>query len=92
MPITTFVQLMAEAKKVGPKMVAVTVPHEPEILLAAQDAERGHRQLHSRWRPRPHQEAGHRAQDRHNKDDDHPGAGTQGGGTQGHGIAAHGPC
>jgi len=40
MPITTFVQLMAEAKKVGPKMVAVTVPHEPEILLAAQDAER----------------------------------------------------
>jgi len=40
MPITTFVQLMAEAKKVGPKMVAVVAPHEQEILLAAQDAER----------------------------------------------------
>jgi len=40
MPITTFVQLMAEAKQVGPKMVAVVAPHEQEILLAAQDAER----------------------------------------------------
>jgi phosphate butyryltransferase len=40
MPITTFEQLMDEARKVGPKMVGVTVPHEPELLLAAQDAER----------------------------------------------------
>ena len=39
MPITTFEQLMDEARKVGPKMVGVTVPHEPELLLAAQDAE-----------------------------------------------------
>jgi len=40
MPITTFEQLMGEARRVGSKMVAVAVPHEPEILLAAQDAER----------------------------------------------------
>ena len=39
MPITTFEQLMSAAKAVGPKMIAVAVPHEPEILLAAQDAE-----------------------------------------------------
>lgn len=39
MPITTFDQLMAAAKAAGPKMIAVAVPHEPEILLAAQDAE-----------------------------------------------------
>jgi phosphate butyryltransferase len=40
MPITTFEQLMDEARKVGPKMVSVAVPHDPEVLLAAQDAER----------------------------------------------------
>jgi len=40
MPITTFAQLMDEARKAGPKMVAVAAPHEPELLLAAQDAER----------------------------------------------------
>lgn len=40
MPITTFEQLMDEARRVGPKMVSVAVPHDPEVLLAAQDAER----------------------------------------------------
>jgi len=40
MPITKFEQLMAEAKRVGPKMVVVALPHEQEILLAAGDAER----------------------------------------------------
>jgi phosphate butyryltransferase len=30
---------MAEARRVGPKMVAVTAPHEPEILQSAQDAQ-----------------------------------------------------
>jgi phosphate butyryltransferase len=40
MPITTFVDLMAEARRVGPKMVAVAVPHESEILLSAQDAQK----------------------------------------------------
>nr|MBC7245315.1 bifunctional enoyl-CoA hydratase/phosphate acetyltransferase [Chloroflexota bacterium] len=40
MAIRKFSELMEEAKKVGPKMVAVVAPHEPEILLAAQDAER----------------------------------------------------
>ncbi|MBC7232300.1 MAG: bifunctional enoyl-CoA hydratase/phosphate acetyltransferase [Chloroflexi bacterium] len=40
MAIKNFTELMAEAKKAGPKMVAVAAPHEPEILLAAQDAER----------------------------------------------------
>jgi phosphate butyryltransferase len=40
MPITTFDQLMSLARKVGPKAVVVTVPHEPELLLAAQDAEK----------------------------------------------------
>jgi phosphate butyryltransferase len=38
--ITTFVQLMEAARQAGPKMVAVAVPHEAEILLGAQDAER----------------------------------------------------
>lgn len=40
MAITTFVQLMEAARQRGPKMVAVAVPHEAEILLGAQDAER----------------------------------------------------
>ncbi len=40
MAITTFEQLMDEARKVGPRMVSVAAPHEPEILLAMQDAER----------------------------------------------------
>jgi phosphate butyryltransferase len=40
MSITTFVELMAEARRVGPKMVAVAAPHEPEILLSAQDAQK----------------------------------------------------
>lgn len=40
MAITTFVDLMAEARRVGPKMVAVAAPHEPEILLSAQDAQK----------------------------------------------------
>lgn len=40
MAITTFEQLMEEARKVGPRMVSVAAPHEPEILLAMQDAER----------------------------------------------------
>jgi phosphate butyryltransferase len=39
MAIKTFVELVAEARRVGPKMVAVAAPHEPEILLAAQDAQ-----------------------------------------------------
>jgi phosphate butyryltransferase len=40
MAISSFVQLVEEAKRVGPKMVAVAVPHEVEILLSAQDAQR----------------------------------------------------
>ena len=40
MAITTFVDLIAEARRIGPKMVAMTVPHEPEILLSAQEAEK----------------------------------------------------
>ena len=40
MPITTFEQLLDEARRVGPKAIALAAPHEPEILLAAQDAER----------------------------------------------------
>ena len=40
MSITTFVELMAEARRVGPKMVAVAAPHEPEILLSVQDAQK----------------------------------------------------
>ena len=39
MPISSFVQLMEAAREVGPKMVAVALPHEPEILLCAQDAQ-----------------------------------------------------
>ncbi|MBM4431653.1 MAG: bifunctional enoyl-CoA hydratase/phosphate acetyltransferase [Chloroflexi bacterium] len=39
MPITTFAQLLDEARKVGPKTIALTAPHEPEVLLAARDAE-----------------------------------------------------
>jgi len=38
-PISSFVQLMEAARAVGPKMVAVALPHEPEILLCAQDAQ-----------------------------------------------------
>jgi len=40
MPIKTFEQLMDAAKAAGPKMIAVAVPHEPEILLAARDAQK----------------------------------------------------
>jgi len=40
MPITTFAQLLEEAQRVGPKSIALAAPHEPEVLLAAQDAER----------------------------------------------------
>jgi phosphate butyryltransferase len=40
MAITSFADLMAEARRVGPKMVAVAAPHEPEILLSAQDAQK----------------------------------------------------
>lgn len=40
MPITTFAQLLDEARRVGPKAIALAAPHEPEVLLAAQDAER----------------------------------------------------
>ena len=39
MSITTFEQLMAEAKRVGPKMVSVVAPHDAEILFAVRDAE-----------------------------------------------------
>jgi phosphate butyryltransferase len=39
MAITTFAQLMEEAKKVGPKTVAIAAAQEKESLLAAQDAE-----------------------------------------------------
>jgi phosphate butyryltransferase len=39
MAITSFSQLMAKAKETGPKAIVVTAPHEPEILLAARDAE-----------------------------------------------------
>jgi len=39
MAITTFAQLMEEAKKVGPKTVAIAAAQEKEVLLAAQDAE-----------------------------------------------------
>jgi len=39
MAITTFAQLIDEAKKVGPKTVAIAAAQEKEILLAAQDAE-----------------------------------------------------
>jgi len=39
MPITTFAQLMEEARAIGPKSVAIAAAHEQEILLAASDAE-----------------------------------------------------
>jgi len=39
MAITTFAQLMEEAREVGPKTVAIAAAQEKEILLAAQDAE-----------------------------------------------------
>ena len=39
MPITSFAQLMDEAKSIGPKTVAIASAHELEILLAASDAE-----------------------------------------------------
>ena len=39
MAITTFAQLIEEARKVGPKTVAIAAAQEKEILLAAQDAE-----------------------------------------------------
>ncbi|MGC8838822.1 MAG: bifunctional enoyl-CoA hydratase/phosphate acetyltransferase [Anaerolineae bacterium] len=39
MPITSFAQLMEEAKKIGPKSVAIAAAHEAEVLLAASDAE-----------------------------------------------------
>ena len=39
MAITTFAQLMEEARKVGPKTVAIAAAQEKEILLAAHDAE-----------------------------------------------------
>ena len=40
MVITTFAQLMKEAREVGPKTVAIAAAHEQEILLAAEDAEK----------------------------------------------------
>lgn len=40
MAITTFAQLMKEAREVGPKTVAIAAAHEQEILLAAEDAEK----------------------------------------------------
>ena len=39
MAITTFLQLIDEARKIGPKTVAIAAAQEKEILLAAQDAE-----------------------------------------------------
>jgi phosphate butyryltransferase len=39
MAITTFAELMEEARKVGPRTVAIAAAQEKEILLAAQDAE-----------------------------------------------------
>lgn len=39
MSITSFVDLMAEAKKAGPRMVAIVAPHEEEILRSAVAAE-----------------------------------------------------
>jgi phosphate butyryltransferase len=39
MAIITFAELMEEARKVGPKTVAIAAAQEKEILLAAQDAE-----------------------------------------------------
>lgn len=39
MSISSFVDLMAEAKKAGPRMVAIAAPHEEEILRSAVAAE-----------------------------------------------------
>ena len=39
MAITTFAQLIEEAKKIGPRTVAIAAAQEKEILLAAHDAE-----------------------------------------------------
>ena len=39
MTISSFVELMAEAKKAGPRMVAIAAPHEEEILRSAVAAE-----------------------------------------------------
>jgi len=39
MPITSFQQLMEEAKKLGPKTIAIAAADEREVLVAAQDAE-----------------------------------------------------
>jgi len=39
MAITTFAQLTEEAKKIGPRTVAIAAAQEKEILLAAHDAE-----------------------------------------------------
>jgi len=39
MPITSFAELMEEAKAVGPKTIAIAAANELEILLAASDAE-----------------------------------------------------
>jgi len=40
MAIRTFAQLMEEARRRGPKVVAIAAAHEKEVLLAAQDAEK----------------------------------------------------
>jgi phosphate butyryltransferase len=40
MAITTFSQLMEEARRKGPKTIAIAAAHEKEVLLAAQDAEK----------------------------------------------------
>ncbi len=40
MGITSFSQLMEEARRKGPKVVAIAAAHEKEVLLAAQDAEK----------------------------------------------------
>jgi len=40
MQIRNFAQLMEEARKRGPKVVAIAAAHEREVLLAAADAER----------------------------------------------------
>ena len=39
MAVTTFAELVEEAKRVGPKTVAIAAAQEKEVLLAAQDAE-----------------------------------------------------
>ncbi|HDN79520.1 MAG: phosphate butyryltransferase [Chloroflexi bacterium] len=40
MAITSFTQLIEEARRKGPKVVAIAAAHEKEILVAAQDAEK----------------------------------------------------